>query len=365
MKTKVAIVLMYFGNGGAENMVAHLVSHLNLDRFNVRVFCVFGNPQNNHLEEEVRSHGVDIIYIGKKLGFSFKAFWNLYKELNKFKPDVVHTHGTAGMYTSLWAMTHKVKVLHTVHNMPQFELGKEKRKVMALMYRTGKAIPVGISHTIQHLIAEMYKVKGAVELVYNPVDIERFACLRKVDDFNGLFITAGRLDKQKNQELLIRAFKRVTEKEKKAKLFILGEGPLRKTLEEKINAEHMSDNIELLGNVTNIEQYFAKADAFVLSSDYEGLPLVLLEAMASGLPIVSTDVGGVKDIVTDNGILVDAGDEAALTSAMLNLAEDKTVRKKLSENALNNVKQYDVNNIAEQYERLYLKYSQRQEHKRS
>ena len=100
MKIKVAVVLPYFGNGGAEHMVAQLVSHLDLSKVIVQVFCIFGKPQENHLEEEVHLHGVDIVYIGKNLGFSLAATLKLYRELNKFGPDIVHTHLMACMYSA-------------------------------------------------------------------------------------------------------------------------------------------------------------------------------------------------------------------------------------------------------------------------
>lgn len=357
MKVNVAVVLMYFGNGGAENMVAHLVSHLDLSIVNVQVYCIYGKPQKNHLEEEVYSHGVNIVYMEKGLGFSIKAMIKLYRELNKFEPNVVHTHAGAGAYIFLWAMLHRVKVLHTVHSMPEFELGRVKRKIMAVMYRTGKAIPVGISHTIKQLISKMYKIRKQVELVYNPVDISRFTCDRDKNEFKSLFITAGRLEAEKNQELLIRAFKKVVEKVEGAKLIILGEGSFRKKLEGIIDKENLSENINLMGNVNNIETYFSIADIFVLSSNYEGLPLVLLEAMAAGLPIISTNVGGVKDIITDNGILVEANNEEMLAKAMIDICQNEEIRISLSRNAIKNVKQYDINIIARQYEQLYLKYS--------
>ena len=78
-------------------------------------------------------------------------------------------------------------------------------------------------------------------------------------------------------------------------------------MENYIKESNLTEYVKLLGNVSNVEDYLAEADVFALSSDYEGLPLVVLEAMAAGLPIVSTDVGGVKDIVTDNGISGKAG----------------------------------------------------------
>ena len=99
MKIRVAVVLPYFGNGGAENMVAHLVSHLDLSRVMVQVFCIYGKPQENHLENEVCSHGVKIVYIGKDLGFSLNAVLRLYRELSRFSPDGMYVHSPMDFFT--------------------------------------------------------------------------------------------------------------------------------------------------------------------------------------------------------------------------------------------------------------------------
>ena len=113
----------------------------------------------------------------------------------------------------------------------------------------------------------------------------------------------------------------------------------------------------LVGNVSNVNYYLSNADIFVLSSDYEGLPLSILEAMASGLPIISTNVGGVADIVTNNGILVSAKDKVGLVKAMKELASNHKLRYELGCNSLCNSQKYDSQEFIKQYENLYLKYA--------
>lgn len=356
MKTKVAVVLPYFGRGGAENMVAHLVSHLDLDQVNVQVFCIFGKPQQNHLEEEVRSHGVNITYIGKGLGFSPSAAIKLYKALNKFEPDVIHTHLSGGFYAGFWVLFHNIKMLHTVHNMPLFEAGKIKRNMYAMLYKLNKAVPVAISNEIRNQVEEIYHMPGRVELVYNPVDVERFSTIGKKVHSGFIFLSAGRLSEQKNQKLLIDAFYELLKDKNHVKLIILGDGPNKECLNQQVKRLRLENDVFLPGNVVNIEEYMARADVFILSSLYEGLPLVLLEAMAARLPIISTDVGGVKDIVTDNGILVPPMDVKKLKSAMQKIMEEESLREKFAAKSYEHVLKYNSPNIANQYTELYKKY---------
>ena len=358
MKIKVAVVLPYFGNGGAENMVAHLVSHLDLDQVNVQVFCIYGNAQKNHLEDEVRSHGVEIIYIGKGLGFSPSAVFKLYKALNKFKPDVIHTHLMACMYSAPWILLHRIKMLHTIHSIPKAENNyKIRRIVMTILYKIRKAVPVAISSENQRLIAEYYRLKiDSIEVVDNPVVTKKFYH-NGYDNEYIMLVTVGRLSKEKNQGLLIQVLANLVKEYPKIKLRIIGDGKERETLRQKATDLNLQSNIEFTGNVPDVENYLCDADIFVLSSLYEGVPLSILEAMAAGLPIVSTDVGGVKDIVTDNGILVNSGDVDAMTQAILKLIRDRTLRLKYGEHSLANVKKYDIENVSKHYIDLYKKYS--------
>ena len=112
-----------------------------------------------------------------------------------------------------------------------------------------------------------------------------------------------------------------------------------------------------LGSVSDVPERLAAADVFVLSSDYEGLPLSGLEAMASGLPIIATEVGGMADIVTDNGILVEKGDAKALGEAMIKIASDRSLMESYSRKSFENVRRYDVAHFVKQYESLYEKYT--------
>lgn len=356
MKKKVAIVLPYFALGGAETMVSRLASSINLDKIDIEVICIYGNPQNNRLENSILRNGVKIKYIGKNKGFSLSAVCKLWKELSSYKPNIVHTHLSACVYCIPWILGHREKMLHTIHSTPKYELIEPKKKIMSFMYKIGKAIPVAISKEIQYMMTEEYKLKNKAELIYNPVDVDKF--YKNSEKYEGIsLITAGRLSKEKNQKLLIDAVKILSQEYQNFSLRILGDGPLRDELMAYVQNNELDKIVHFEGNVSHVEDYFSKSDIFVLTSSYEGLPLVILEAMAAQLPIVSTNVGGIKDIVTNNGILVNSGNVNDLVNALKKLIEDKSLRKKLGDNSLKNVQKYDSGIIANQYIELYEKYS--------
>ena len=247
-------------------------------------------------------------------------------------------------------------MLHTIHSTPKFELIKPKKKIMSIMYRIGKAIPVAISKEIQDMMTEEYKLRSEAELIYNPVDVDKF--YKNNEKHKGIcLVTAGRLSKEKNQKMLVDAIKVLCQKYENLSLTILGDGPLKNELENYVEDKGLSDIIHLEGNVANVEEYFSKSDIFVLSSSYEGLPLVILEAMAAKLPIVSTDVGGIKDIVTNNGLLVESENTDALVNVLEKVIEDKDLREELGNNSFENVQVFDSSIIADQYVQLYNKYS--------
>ena len=338
-------------------MVSRLASHLDLSRIDAEVICLYGQPLQNRLEKAVTSHGVSIKYIGKGKGFSAGALYRLWKELSGFKPSVVHTHLSACVYCAPWIMMHKARMLHTIHNTPEFELIKPKKKVMDLLYKLKKAVPVAISHEIQTMMVDYYGLRAEPELVYNPVDVARFNVPKEIH--RGInIVTVGRLSKQKNQRLLIEAVSKVAEVHRDVALNILGDGPLRDDLEAYIKENSLEDIVHIMGNVSNVEDYLAEADIFALSSAYEGLPLVILEAMAAGLPIVSTDVGGIRDIVTDNGILIESGNKDMLVEALMKIIDDETLRIKMGEISRRDVVRFDSHVIANQYIELYYKYNE-------
>ncbi len=166
--------------------------------------------------------------------------------------------------------------------------------------------------------------RSSLEVIYNPVSAppERIAPTPEVEaawgDSEKRILTVGKLKDQKNHALLIRSFARAF-RGTRTGLTILGDGPLRPKLEALVEAEGMAGQIRLPGFTTEPWPYYASADLFALSSDYEGYPLVLIEALRSGLPIVSTDCeSGPREILDGGqyGALIPVGDEAALAEAM-------------------------------------------------
>lgn len=358
-RIKVAIVLPYFGAGGAEKMVFRLAAGMDQDRYHIEVFCVYGPPQKNSMEEILREKGIKLHHIGKKLGFSPKAVRKLFQSLDHFAPDLIHTHMYACVYAALWPLIRNKPFLHTFHTLPEVENARLTRRLLTKwLVSRNRMIPVAISEGNQRLVADYYHVSAdRVPMVHNPVDVQRFAAGKRIEDGVFRFITVGRFSKEKNQQLMYRAFAAFLARGYEARLLLLGKGEEEANLKALAEELGISDRIDYAGHVDNVEDYLKTADVFLLSSHYEAQPLCVLEAMASGLPVISTDVGAVSDIVKDNGILVPPGDVEAMAKAMEKLWLDENLRIKMSERASVYAAEYDVSGTVAGYSELYQRYA--------
>lgn len=156
---------------------------------------------------------------------------------------------------------------------------------------------------------------------------------------------------QKNQKMMIAAFAEVVKKHPDYQLVIYGEGPSREELEKHVRELGVEEHVLLPGNVTDIHDRIKDAEMFVLSSDYEGMPNALIEAMCLGLPSVSTKVSGATDLIKDheNGILTDLNDQKQLENAMLELIENKELSERLAINAAKLNQELEVSKIMQQW----------------
>jgi glycosyltransferase involved in cell wall biosynthesis len=171
-----------------------------------------------------------------------------------------------------------------------------------------------------------------------------------------IVMAAGRLSSQKGFDRLIPAFAPVARAHPDWRLHIYGSGPMRGRLAKLVREHDLDGSVELMGLVNGLEDAFANASVYAMSSRYEGLPMVLLEAMAKGVPMVSFDCPhGPRQLIRDgeNGLLVPDGDVEALTAALLEMVEDEEKRMRLGAGALKSAFEYEPGAITDRWEALF------------
>lgn len=168
-------------------------------------------------------------------------------------------------------------------------------------------------------------------------------------------LSVGRLVHEKAYDVLIRAMDLVVKKHADVALAIAGGGVLREQLQALIDTLHLTDKIHLLGDRQDVAELMRNADIFVMSSRSEGMPMALLEAMGSGLPIIATRVGGLVEVLEDSsqGILVPAEDPQGLAKAILELLRDPALCSRMGANARRRVEErYTLERMCQQYEKV-------------
>ena len=281
-------------------------------------------------EQAMSQAGIPLWRLDKRRGFDARMFHRIHGVLREFQPDIVHSHLYVLPYTLPASILSGIPVLvHTVHNQAEREAGAAGRILQRRAFRK-RVVPVAVSRSVADSLRQVYGIKDAV-VIPNGIPVGEFRADRAVrerrrgelglDDRDLLFVSTGRLTLQKNPLLMLRAFAALAAP--RAHLVLVGEGPLQSRIEEEARFCELQDRVHLLGYRSDVREWLAAADIFLLSSDWEGHPLGAMEAMASGLPVIATTVGGVPEVVESglHGLLVPPGDVRALTGAMRFLLE--------------------------------------------
>ncbi len=365
-KIRVLHVIPWLGMGGAERLVVNLSEALSENGIEVSV-CSLYPGSGSVFEKMVEETGIPIYYLNKHKGFDPRMIFELHSLFARLKPDVVHTHLSVLRYSLLPAFLCGIPLrVHTVHNVAERETDSLGKIIRHLAFRLGKVIPVGVSGKVSETVKELYGINA--EVIYNGIPVKRF---RKIDnrhlrgkiyenvkDSDVVFIHIARFGAQKNHRLLISAFRRALRRKRNLKLLLVGDGELRNEMENIVKAENLERDVFFLGLRKDVPELLSVSDVFVLSSDWEGLPMTVLEAMAAGKPVISTSVGGVPELVKNNstGILVPPGNETLLCEAMIRLADAPDLREKMGKNGQNLVSDFfDIDLSAKKYKELYLR----------
>jgi glycosyltransferase involved in cell wall biosynthesis len=347
--------------GGAEQMATHLMVGLSRSQTvgAVALFAQAGSAVERRLTE---AH-IPRWHLNKRAGFDPRMFASLRRVFQEFQPHVVHTHMAVQRYVFPVLLQSRVPAaIHTMHNLAEHETDRVGRFVHWFAFRS-RVVPVGISQEVSASVGRVYGLECKV-VIPNCIPVERYQRTpedrvlwrqRQGLDPNAIVFTCvGRLVRQKNPLLLLTAFAAL--KDPRAHLVLLGEGSLREQLADYAQSQGLMDRVHLLGKQDDVPNVLAGSDVFVLGSDWEGNPLAVMEAMAAGLPVIATAVGGVPELVSSGaeGILVPAGDWNAFARAMKLLIDEPGTRLAMADAArARALREFKVERMVQGYSDLY------------
>lgn len=341
---KVLHVIDHTGPGGAQVLLTNILPALAKDSFSITL-VVLGRKRG--LVEDLENKGITIIPLNiHKYGVfqTLKRVKQIIKELN---PTIVHTHlDKSNLFAAYLASKEKVPVVirhdhsSTWPPLPSYffwrrlieKLGRFQTEVIAVSEAVRKFnLAAGVSD-------------NKITVIHNGIDLKRFSTDKKRLSYPVIGYV-GRLHFKKGVKYLIKALPLVAKEKPDVKLFIVGDGPQKKELLKLCQGIGLKDNVVFFGNRKDVQKFYRLFDVFVLPSLFEACPLALMEAMASGCPVVASNLGGITEIVTDklDGLIFQARDSQMLAEKILCLLNNPKYASALTKQAVKKVaQQFDV-----------------------
>jgi glycosyltransferase involved in cell wall biosynthesis len=319
--------------GGAEVLAARLARQLD-DRYRFLFVCL---DELGMLGRELRDEGFPVHILGRRAGFDYRCMVRLARLLRCEAVDLVQAHQYGPFFYGVSArlLCRRPAVLFTEHGRHFPDYPRRKRIIANRLLLRSRDRVVGVGEAVRRALIENEGIpESRVAVIYNGIDLSRFDAAnsdrthvrRELGLGNEDFVVlqVARLDYLKDHATAIRTMERVCRQKPSVRLVLIGDGPERDTIRILIARHGLEKHIRCLGLRTDVPRFLRAADAFLLTSISEGIPLTLIEAMAATLPVVSTDVGGVREVVANGqtGLLAPSGDDNALASAVLCLAGD-------------------------------------------
>jgi glycosyltransferase involved in cell wall biosynthesis len=369
---KLMAVIHSLKGGGSERVLINVLKGLDRNEFSRTLVLyegVFDYPIPEDVEVRILNISTGRNIFKLTASFILKLF-SLAALINKEKPDVIFSLlSSTNVAVTIAKLLSGIqcKLIISEHTYPSVNLENEiygtiTKGFMKRCYHKADRI-IAVSEGIKKdLIQNFHAQEDKTTVIYNPVNIKEIESLsaEKVEhpwfqEQIPLIIAVGRLTKQKGYPYLLKAFS-IVKKQLKSRLVIIGEGEDRTTLVNMAIELGIKEDIEFFGFQKNPFKYMKNSSLFVLSSLYEGFPNVLLEAMALGLPIISTDCpSGPSEIIEDrkDGLLVPVKDDNSLAQAILEVLRNDELKKNLGREAKLRVEKFALNKITEKYSTIF------------
>jgi glycosyltransferase involved in cell wall biosynthesis len=361
-RQRLLFLVTQFETGGAQAQALLRLSHLDPSRYDVTL-CVLTSV-SGYLLDRVKANGIRVIRAGLDLTPTlYSKLRRLQAIIDAERPDVVtgflYKDHTYGMLASV--LSDVPLVVADMQNewicQRSYPLGIRVSQIVCLGLCAD--VIVGCSARVRDSYVRAWPwIGGRTRAILNSIDPAEAPAERDAASADPATVrigTLGRFQAQKHHDLLLRAAARVVARHPQARFVITGDGPLRAALEQRVRALGLEQHVELPGETKTPYEFLNSLDVFALSSLWEGLPVVAMEAMACGVPVVSTRVGGVAEIVDETtGVLCPPDDERALADAITQLIEDPARRRALGEASRTRARErFDVRGAVRQWEDIY------------
>jgi len=334
--------------GGLERLVISLLRHLPRDVFDLSLLCIAGRGKLFH-EVDLPASAclvLDKAPVANTLKERARIpvlMMRVAQFLRDRQVDILNVHNLgpllyAGMPARL--LPRGPRVVYTEHNQI-YRANEAGRRRFRQYARVAHTI-ITVSHDLERTLRQSIGITTPMHVIHNGIDGTRFGtpsdgALRRelgIDEEAFVFGTAVVISEQKGVTYLLDAAKQVLAEEPDSVFVIAGDGPLRKELEARAAADGLAGSVRFIGYRSDIPAVLASFDAYVLPSLWEGLPLALLEALAQGLVVVATSVGGNPEVIEhgENGFIVPPRDADALARHLLRVRREPELRERVREN---------------------------------
>jgi len=377
---KVLHVIPILGCGGAEVLIGDIVRHQFLLGYDVRIACLyqFHETFDNFPNKDFIIQNIPIYFINTRVEFSIlgrtKVIGNDYQILvEKFSPAIIHSHLYEAELVSLSYVKEDIKYISHIHdNIIQFKLFTYKdlinklrigtlieRKWLLSRYLKAQSVFLCISNDVMDYIKINFPPKLLNNAIFlpNAIDTSRFdnKKIRKLDTIQ--ILSVGNLVKKKNHNLLIDIALKLLERSIfDFRIDILGYGPLHDELNRRIIDNNLESYIFLNGSVGNVPEYYSSSNLYVHPATYEPFGLAIIEAMASGLPIISLNGKGNSDLIINgkNGYIIEKNNPTLFVDIIENLFNSPNLYEDISNYGRFFSKKYDIINYVKKLEEIYL-----------
>lgn len=341
----IAHVMHRFDVGGLENGVVNLINHLPPEAYRHAVISL---TEITDFRQRILRKDVQFFALRKRPGHALWIYPELFKLFRTLRPAIVHSRNLAALEVVVpaWAAGVPARI-HGEHGRDVGDLDGSNKKYQSIrrVYRPFVTHFIALSRDLEeYLVGRVGVENEKITQIYNGVDARRFHGVDIAEPFSGcpfrnpehwIIGTVGRMQAVKDQTTLVQAFIRALELapelRSRLRLVMVGEGPLRPQAQEMLDRVGLSELAWLAGERSDVPDVMRGLNCFVLPSLAEGISNTILEAMASGLPVIATAVGGNADLVIagDTGLLVPAADPESLAHGIVHLASNDDLARKM------------------------------------